>query len=124
MMGPNLVDFSEAIPDTNRSALVITPAQGYLEWIEKLPDHNPRTTLESLQTESVVYLIPEQDYGPDKWLSRNFKKIFENELMAWWMDKDAWPKNRSFKEFKRFFNIQFASVVPDMGKGPILRDEE
>jgi hypothetical protein len=123
MKTPDMAGWGESLPDINRCALVITAGRGYFEWIEGLPDNKPGLTIERLQEESTVYLIPEVDFKPDKWLSKNFKKIFENELMAWWMDKNEWPKNRSFKNFKHFFNIQFASVTLDMGKGQIKRYE-
>ena len=74
--------------------------------------------------EPTAYLIPEVDAEPDAWLKRNFATIFEHELYAWCVDTELWPKDRSFKAFKKFFNIRFCSMVLDMGKEPISRDTE
>jgi hypothetical protein len=49
-----------------------------------------------LGEEGTVYLIPETNGEPDKWLRRNFGAMFENELEAWYTDRDFWPRDRSF----------------------------
>ena len=69
--------------------------------------------------EGTVYLITETDADPEKWLRRNFGALFEHELDAWYMDRAFWPKDHSFKVFKKVFNVRFCSIVMDPGKGSI-----
>jgi len=71
-----------------------------------------------------VYLIPERDRGVENWLRRNYRTMFERELWSWWTDETVWPEKRTFREFKRFFNIRVHSMVFDMGKGPVVREDE
>ena len=35
-----------------------------------------------------------------------------------------WPKDRSFKAFKKFFTIQVSTMIFDLGSGQIVREEE
>ena len=110
------------LPIVNRAAVVLEPAQAYLEWARECPEAVPDLTLEELDEEGTVYLIPETDAAPENWLSRNFIAMFENELNAWYTDRDFWPKNRSFKSFKKFFKVRFCSIVLDLGKGSLEKD--
>jgi hypothetical protein len=107
------------LPIVNRAAVVLEPAQGYLEWARECPEAIPDLTLKELGEEGTVYLIPETNDDPDKWLRRNFVAIFEHELDAWYTDQVFWPKDRSFKAFKKFFKVRFCSMVLDLGKGSI-----
>ena len=109
-------------PIVNRAAMVLEPAQAYLEWARECPEAMPDLTLQELGEEGTVYLIPEANDNPDKWLRRNFVAMFENELEAWYTDRVFWPKDRSFKAFKKFFKVRFCSMVSDLGKGSIEKD--
>jgi hypothetical protein len=108
------------LPVVNRSAVVLEPAQAYLEWARECPEALPDLTLEELGKEGTVYLIPETDADPESWLRRNFIDMFEHELDAWYTDQAFWPKDRSFKAFKKFFRMRFCSMVLDLGRGPIV----
>jgi len=124
MIHPGSGEQNADVPTVNRCALVLEPASGYLEWTRICPDPDPNLTLAELCQEGTVYLIPEVDAGPDAWLRRNYKAIFENELNGWCTDDSLWPEDRSFKVFQEFFNIKFCSIVLDMGKGAIALDNE
>ena len=106
----------------NRAAVVLEPAQAYLEWARECPEALPDLTLEELGEEGTVYLIPETGAAPENWLRRNFVAMFEHELYAWYADQAFWPKDRSFKAFKKFFKVRFCSMVLDLGRGPIERE--
>jgi len=107
------------LPIVNRSAVVLELTQTYLEWAKECPEALPDLTLEELGEEGTVYLIPETDADPENWLSRNYVAMFEHELEAWYTDKAFWPKDRSFKAFKKFFKVRFCSMVLDLGKGEL-----
>ena len=110
------------LPIVNRAAVVLEPGQAYLEWAKECPEAIPDLTLKQLGDEGTVYLIPETNDKPDKWLRRNFVAMFENELEAWYTDRDFWPKDRSFKSFKKFFKVRSCSIVLDLGKGSLEKD--
>ena len=117
----NIIKGEEGItlPLVNRAAVVLEPAQAYLEWARECPEALPDLTLEELGEEGTVYLIPETDADPENWLRRNYVPIFENELDAWYRDRAFWPKDRYFKAFKKFFRMRFCSMVMDLERGPI-----
>jgi len=107
------------LPTINRFVLVVEPTNVFLEWARKFPDEDPKLTLDELLEDTSAYLMPHGD--PDSWLPQNYTKIFEIELNDWSVDPSCWPKDRSFKAFKEFFNVRFCSIVIDMGDGPIKR---
>jgi len=107
------------LPIVNRATVVLEPAQGYLEWARECPEVIPDLKLKELGEEGTVYLIPETNAEPDRWLRRNFVAMFEHELDAWYTDRVFWPKDRSFKAFKKFFKVRFCSMVLELGKGSI-----
>ena len=111
-------------PTINRFAVILRPTQAYLDWTRSCPDPDPATTLESLCEESTVYMIPDKGRGPGEYEKRHFKRMFVAELAAWYLDETYWPKNMSFDAFCRFFEVQVASCVFDLGKGPIVKENE
>jgi hypothetical protein len=112
----------KALSIVNRGAVVLELTEAYLEWAKACPEAIPHLTLEELGIEGTVYLIPETNDEPDKWLRRNFVAIFEYELDAWYTDRGFWPKDRSFRSFKKFFKVRFCSIVLDLGKGSLEKD--
>ena len=45
----------------NRSALIVKPAQPFLDWLHQVDLTSARLTLEDLQREPTIYLVPECD---------------------------------------------------------------
>jgi len=116
--------YDDGLPTVNRSALVVEPTKVYLEWARGCPDGDPELTLDEICEEITIYLIPEVYAEPEAWLKRNYKAIFEHELESWCIDDDLWPGDRSFKAFRKFFRVRYCSMLLDMGRGAIERDEE
>jgi hypothetical protein len=121
-MSPQHEMTSENLPTINRNAVWIEATSDFLEWARRFPDPDPGLTLDELLKDSTTYLIPEQEDEPDSWLKRNFKTIFKVELDGWCRDTSLWPKDRSFKAFKKFFTVHFCSVVMDLGNASINRE--
>jgi hypothetical protein len=110
------------LPTINRFALIVEPDEGYLEWAKTCPDSDPNMTIKNLGPEGTVYLIPETEGDSWPWVRKNFLPVFEHELNAWYRDEAYWPKNRSFKEFQRFFRTRIDTVVFDMVPGSLRRE--
>ncbi len=113
-----------SLPIVNRSAVLLIARQSFIDWINRCPDPDLEMTLEDLNDEPTVYLIPEQDGRPDDWLRRHFQKLFEEELESWCTDESLWPKDRSYAVFRQFFDVRFSSLVVDMTSEPIKTDED
>jgi len=112
------------IETINRMAVVLLPSQAYLDWTRTCPDADPNLTLQQLQREATVYLLPQTEGDPEKHLRRHFKPIFAEELFAWHTDEARWPKDLSCIAFRQFFEVRFASCVFDLSKGPIVTEGE
>jgi hypothetical protein len=108
----------------NRSALVVTPKQPFLDWLHRVDPESQDMTLAELASEASVYLLPECE--TDKALSPALRKfceeIFVEELDAWYRDEEVWPEDRSFKVFRRWFDYQHYSLVFDLSDKPLIRE--
>ena len=105
----------------NRIAVILVPTETCLDWINSCDDD--KMTLDEIQREPTVFLIPEGRGDPDSQVRRHYRAMFEEEMNSWYTDPDVWPKNLSFKTFNKFFTIQMATMVFDLGKGMIIREE-
>ena len=104
----------------NRCAIVLEPTEVYFEWTKRSPEGE---TQHELDWENTIYLIPDMESGFESWLKRNYTAMFEHELDSWCTDESFWPENRSFKSFKKFFKVSFHSMVFDMCKNSLMRDD-
>ena len=60
---------------------------------------------------------------PYRFLKKNFKTIFESELDSWMTDPGVWPKKRTFKLFKEWFDIQVSDMIFDLAKDDVTTEE-
>lgn len=107
----------EAIVVTlNRSALVVKPRQPFLEWLHAADPTSGSLTLPDLSREPTIYLIPECDTPTDveAVLQELCDEIFCEQLEGWYTDTDAWPEDRSFDVFCRWFDYQHHSMLVDL----------
>jgi hypothetical protein len=104
--------------------VVLLPTEACLEWVKSCPDYVGDLPLKEMQREPTVYLIPDAKDAPDDYIRRHYKPMFEEELHSWYTDPEMWPKDRSFKTFKKFFTILVTTMVYDLGEGQIERDDE
>lgn len=107
----------------NRIAVVLIPMQACLDWINSYPSAQPMI-LGEIQRDPTVYLLPEGRAEPEQSVRHHYKAMFEQELDSWYTDPDLWPKDRSFKIFKTFFDVQICTMVFDLGAGMIVREED
>lgn len=103
----------------NRNAIVIRPLQPFIDWLNSI---NTVSEEEPVK-ESNVYLIADEVYDVEDWLKRKYDQFFKMELEEWHTNKKQWPKKRSYKMFKQWFNIEFSTMVYDMEKEPVIKME-
>jgi len=106
----------------NRSAVVVTPKQPFLDWLNSV-EADSSLTLADL--DKTLYLVPDYKDPEDaeKILKRVYGDIFCRELEGWYRDEDLWPQDRSFRLFKLWFDLEHYDLVEDVGRGPIENDE-
>lgn len=113
----------------NRAAIMLKYKKPAIDWInsaEPSPEV-PRVTLEEVNEERTVFLIRDEDADTpnivDQWVKLNYKSLFENELFGWYVDESLWPKKRSIKVFKEWFDVECHTVIIDLVGQPIVSNE-
>ncbi len=101
----------------DRIVTIIRPKQKMLEWLHKQPEVQANFSLENLQTDCTALLIPpfESPRQAKEYIRQAYLEIFEEELISWGLPKTSWPQNRTYELFNEWFNVDFHSVVLDMG---------
>ena len=99
----------------DRSALVVRPAQPFLDWLDRVDPASAHLTLEDLRQEPTIYLLREwkTDEQALKHLA-HVNEIFEEELNGWYRDPSVWPEKRDLNAFLQWFECGFHSMVIDV----------
>jgi len=86
---------------------------------------SPELSLEELRQDPTIYLLPEYDTDDQaqQLLRQCHSEIFEEQLDGWHRDRSAWPADRSFDTFTRWFEYSFHSVLYDLCDDPLQRDD-
>lgn len=103
--------------EVKRVAAVVKPTAMMLQWIKEKTDINQKLTIENLRTDCLTLLIPAFK-GPkqaETFIKDIYPGIFENELLAWGITENKWPKERTYDLFKEWFDIELHSLVFDIG---------
>lgn len=108
----------------SRDAILIKKKQPYLDWVKNLPDPITDITLQELNQDCQIYLIPDYEDPNDieEYIESIYELILEQELFAWHTDEKDWPDNISYKKFKECFGIEFHSMVIDVVDGKIKKE--
>jgi hypothetical protein len=103
----------------NRSAILVKPNKPFIDWVNYVyPD-----TIVDNEVEATTYLIRIKDNNEEieKWLKKNFDKIFRNELNDWHTEESEWPQKRTYKTFKEWFTLEISNLVLDTEDDDILK---
>lgn len=105
----------------NRNAILVKPKPAYWNWFKEFDKDIDESVL---QDESTVYLVQEQHTDADiqKWVKKNFDRIFIHELHAWITDETCWPKKRTYKMFTDFFEVTCHGMVMDLENELVIKD--
>ncbi len=106
----------------NRYAVTLVPTEAFREWVNSWDD--TQLSLEEIQKEPTVFLLSESGDDLEKPVRKHFKEMLLEELNTWYTDPDMWPKDLSYKTFKKFFTVHVTSMVFDLGKGRIEKEED
>ncbi|MFQ6092924.1 MAG: hypothetical protein ACE5OR_09610 [bacterium] len=109
----------------DRGIIIVRKKQPYLDWVRNLPDPDYDVTLQRLNADSTAYLIPLfDDYQEgESFIKENYRLIFEHELNGWHLDEKDWPRDRTYKRFKEWFDIELHSMALDLVQGDIEKEE-
>ena len=109
----------------NRTAVIIKPKQPFVDWINSMPEDSSNYTFEQVNRENLTFLIPEYDSPADskKYIKKNYEMIFNFELWGWITTEELWPKNRNWKMFNNWFDIEINSEVFDLVEGEVEKED-
>jgi hypothetical protein len=111
----------------NRTAVTVTGAGPYLDWTASTnaDAHEGTITVAHARTYGTAYLLPEVELEEDlqEWVEENAVWLFEFQLAAWTEDESTWPPTRDLATFRRWFRVDFHSVVVDVGEDDIEGEE-
>src|SRR5215813_10813684 len=100
----------------NRSAIVVRPAQPFLDWLHRVDPTSAQLTLEDLRREPTIYLLPEWETEDEalEHLAEVSSEIFKEQLNGWYCVPSVWPEDRELNAFLRWFDCSFHSMVFDV----------
>ena len=109
----------------NRSAVIVMPAEPFLDWLHRADSTSSELKLEDLRREPTVYLLPEYDTEPEALdhLREVCGEIFEEQLNGWYRLPSTWPVDRSFETFNQWFEYRFHSMLVDLCEDRLEHDE-
>ena len=95
----------------DRCAIRVKPKQAFIDWLNMISANEIYE-----DDENNLYLAEEMDSNEDvrKWLKKNYKKIFENELSDWGIMKNSLSKPMTWKLFEEWFETETHSMVFDL----------
>ncbi|MCP9818390.1 hypothetical protein KBZ18_02645 [Synechococcus sp. Cruz-9H2] len=96
----------------NRCAVGIYPSEKLLEWAQALD-----LDVEAAGArEPCLYLIPDYDTDEEaeEILEEVYEDIFEAELDFWHRDSGAWPAERTYSVFRKWFEVRFYPLIQDL----------
>ncbi|OGS98339.1 MAG: hypothetical protein A3K04_02670 [Gallionellales bacterium RBG_16_56_9] len=116
----------------NRALVVLRYKQPYIDWIRTAGEFPIDLTLEEVNEDSEAFLVPSFDCQIDpvdgiedaiKWVEKRWRMLFEHILVSWTEDESEWPQKRTLKMFREWFDVEYRSIVWDMGNEPLMIDD-
>lgn len=111
----------------NRSALILRYREPAVLWINGADPEGHPMTLEEVNADRTVYLVPDEVAATPKkarrWLRNNYLRFFEWELEGWYTDDSLWPVELTMELFDEWFIPEFHELIMDTVGGRIVDDE-
>jgi hypothetical protein len=109
----------------NRSLLIVKAKQPFVDWANSHGDKINDMTIERMNEDDTVYLV--RDYfdnaEKEEIITKYYEDIFEDKLNGWMTDQSTWPKQRDYRTFREWFDVEFHSMVIDMEDDDYLIEE-
>ena len=109
----------------NRTVVVLSPKQPFLDWLNKVDPDDHELTVENLRNDNEVFLIPQLADNADsvKWVEQRWSFLFEHMLMGWIVDEAIWPQDRTLALFNAWFDIEVHSMAWDLADEPLFVED-
>ena len=116
----------------NRAVIILRYKQPYIDWVKTAGPSPIEISLEDANDDSEAFLVPDYESSVDpidgtedaiQWVEKRWRVFFEYVLGSWMLDESEWPKNLTLKMFREWFDVEYKSMVWDMGKEPFVIEE-
>jgi hypothetical protein len=116
----------------NRGLVIIRYKQPYVDWVKIAGEAPIEICLKQANDDGESFLLPTYESEIDpvdgtedaiKWVEKRWRMFFEHILESWILDESEWPKKRSLKMFREWFDVEYKSIVWDMGTEPLIIEE-
>lgn len=115
----------------NRASVSLKPKKPVIDWlrdIDRSIGAEPLEGIDPLNENGDIFLIPDEDKIESreeavKWVEKRWSDFFEFELGKWIIDDQLWPKNRTLKLFRDWFDIEYHSMVWDLGSETLSTED-
>ena len=102
----------------NRGYIVVHPKQNYIDWANQFEEEFFMDEF----SEPTIYLIEDDFFEDEQVLKGNFKKIFNNELMAVTEDEATYPEI-TLENFDNWFSYVLGTTVFDTQKSDLKAEK-
>src|SRR5215469_4881723 len=94
----------------NRSALMVMPAEPFLDWLHRVDPTSAHLTLDDLRREPTIDLLPEWDIYEEALenLADVSNEIFEEQLDGWYRVPSLWTKGPGLERVSALVRMQFS----------------
>ena len=77
-----------------------------------------------LREDSDAFLVPGSEFNEEmeSCILANHEQIFNMMLNNWYRDESLWPEGRNYVMFKSWFDVEFHSLVIDLGEEEIIAE--
>jgi hypothetical protein len=115
----------------NRGSVTLKPKQPVLDWLNSVDRSlgvKDSMKFDPLDEHGDTFLVPgepmiESRQDAVAWVEKNWKDFFEFELGQWILDDTLWPQNPTLKLFREWFDIEYRSMVWDLGSDPLRHED-
>jgi hypothetical protein len=109
----------------NRTAVVISAKEPFLEWLHAVDPTSHHLTLADLNQDPTIYLLSEaqDEEEANASLAEVCEEIFEDQLDGWFRVPELWPRDLSLGAFQQRFEYRIDLMIVDLCDAPLLNEE-
>lgn len=115
----------------NRGSVILKPKQPVIDWLNSVDatlGAKGLNNFDPLDEHGDIFLIPDSEDIETRdeaviWSEKHWRGFFEFELGQWILDETLWPQKLTLKLFREWFEIEYRSMVWDLGKRPLQHEE-
>jgi hypothetical protein len=103
----------------NRQALLLKFKKPFIRWHKKIypwRESDPKERIENALPTTILFMLKKNETH-EKWLKKNYKRVFEEELSDRIGPKRDWPKKRNYATFRRYIDAHFSDLIIDDAAG-------